>query len=299
MALWRLRSGWSDSCWLSLCADVGPAALCDAGVQGVSTIFPGSPPRSRRMYASRKRSKGTVSATRRVSSPVAARSASSAVASASGCTATVRGEIPRAAPGTAPGTVVTEVTNAPPSRTHPKARDPKSGRIHARVDPGLPLPANRGLEFGPGIHDRLSPQPARLTGLAFAHGRNHPGAASPGELHRKPADHPSRARHEHDVAPAHRRGLDEQPRREATDRQRAALWEADGFGQRRKDRGRHGDLLSERPHAHPRLRHEPKHATAVDGLAAAPSAWARAQMHGRPHVSSAASTAMSRLHHGA
>ena len=32
---------------------------------------------------------------------------------------------------------------------------------------------------------------------------------------------------------------------------------------------------------------------------AAPSAWARAQMHGLPHVSSAASTAMSRLHHGA
>ena len=43
--------------------------------------------------------------------------------------------------------------------------------------------------------------------------------------------------------------------------------ETDGFGQRRKDRGGHGDLLGERPNAHPRLRHEPQHATAVDGLA--------------------------------
>jgi len=82
----------------------------------------------------------------------------------------------RAAPGTAPGTVVTEVTNAPSSRTQPKERDLSPGRIQARVDPGLPLPANRGPEFGPCIHDRLGPQPARLTGLAFAHGRNHPDA---------------------------------------------------------------------------------------------------------------------------
>jgi hypothetical protein len=44
--------------------------------QSVNTIFPRNPPRSRLVYASRKRSKGTVSATRRISSPLAARSAS-------------------------------------------------------------------------------------------------------------------------------------------------------------------------------------------------------------------------------
>jgi hypothetical protein len=56
---------------------------------GVSTILPRSPPRSSRAYASRKRSRGSVSATRTVSSPATARPASSASASASGCTCTV------------------------------------------------------------------------------------------------------------------------------------------------------------------------------------------------------------------
>jgi hypothetical protein len=56
---------------------------------GVSTIFPCNPPRSNRAYASRKRSRGRISATRTVSSPAAARRANSFAASGSGWTCTV------------------------------------------------------------------------------------------------------------------------------------------------------------------------------------------------------------------
>ena len=65
-----------------------PAAR-EAVLYGVSTIFPRNPPRSNRAYASRKRSRGRISATRTVNSPAAARRANTPAASASGWTCTV------------------------------------------------------------------------------------------------------------------------------------------------------------------------------------------------------------------
>lgn len=146
------------------------------------------------MYASRKRSKGTVSATRRVSSPLAPDPPA------------LRWHKHRAAPAQ-PEERFPAQRRAPPRepwspKSQTRRRRGHNPRRETRVRPyprtRRPRPATPG-EPRPRVRSPYprpsQPQPARLTGLAFAHGRNHSGAASPGELHRKPADHSSRARY--------------------------------------------------------------------------------------------------------
>ena len=172
--------------------------------------------------------------------------------------------MPRAGSGTAVGT---EVTNAPPSRTHTNASAPSPDRVQTRVDAVHPFAANLVLEIIAGADDALGSQPARLIRVGVTHGHYNPRAARGGELRREPANHSSRARHKHEVAVIHPSPIHEQPSGQAAHRERAALGKAEGVRQRREDRGWHRNLLSERADSHPRLRHEPEHPPPIDCLA--------------------------------
>ena len=132
----------------------------------------------------------------------------------------------------------------------------ESDRVDAPVDSVRPFSLNSRLESIGCIDQLRRPQPARLVSIRVAHSRNDADTASSGELRREPTDHPGCPSHHHDVAFAHPSSVKEESSRESAHRERAALGEVEGIGERREDGGGYGDPLSECPDPHPWLSNE-------------------------------------------
>jgi hypothetical protein len=142
----------------------------------------------------------------------------------------------------------------------------EADRIDARVEPLRPFAPNLAREPPGGAERHLGPELPCLVYVGIAYTRDGTGPAARGELDHQTADHSGGARDEHGVAVLDRRGVHEKPGGETAHRQRAPFRKPERVRRGGEDRCGHRDLFSERPDPHPGLRHEPDHATAVDGL---------------------------------